>query len=145
MNVRVGTEVIGLDRVIAKVDNLDKIVSSAPVRKGLRAGARLIANAGRSKLKTLYKGYQTGQLERSIRSRVKRRKSGALAGFYRGQGGGNHAHLVDRGTKARYTRKGHYRGVMPANYFWTISQLTYSRQAGEMVIRGLKEAMLKLV
>lgn len=144
MHLQVGTEVIGLEGVARRLEQLPQILHSAPVRKGLRASARILVEVGRSRLRSRSKGYQKGRLERSMRVRVKKRKSGALAGFVRGKGGGNHAHLVDRGTKARYTRKGHYRGVMPANYFWTSTKQSESRRAADAVIRGLREATARL-
>lgn len=144
MHLQVGTEVIGLEGVTSRLGQLPQILHSAPVRKGLRAGARLLVEVGRSRLRSRNRGYQTGQLARSMSAKVKRRKSGALAGFVRGKGGGNHAHLVDRGTKPRYTKRGHYRGVMPANYFWTSTKQSQSKRAAEAVIAGLREAVAKL-
>ena len=54
-----------------------------------------------------------------MQSRVYRRKRqfAVAAGFRRPQG--SHAHLVDLGSGSRYTRRGQYRGKMPANFFWS--------------------------
>lgn len=55
---------------------------------------------------------QTGDLRKSFTIKVTRRKkigrNYALTGFKRPKGA--HAHLIDRGTKKRWTSKGYYRG-----------------------------------
>lgn len=139
MQLKVGTEFIGLDSVLARTDRLGRLLASPYVREGLRQGAELLRREGQSKLSTLLKGYQTGRLMRSADTLTKRGYS--LAGFRRGKGGGNHSHLVDRGTTHRYTRKGAYRGTMPSNLFWTSTRQTHARRAGDKVIRGLQIAL----
>lgn len=144
MQLSVGTELIGLEHVLRSTDALGNILRTAPVRKGLRQAGRYLVSAGQGNLKRLYKGYQTGRLSRSMGVRAKRRQPGALAGFRRGQGGGNHAHLVDLGTKRRYTKLGKNRGVMPANRFWTQTKQSASSVASRYVLRGLEEAVLSI-
>lgn len=54
----------------------------------------------------------TGKLIRSIKVDIKKSIEDAKSNQgFRG-GAGHVAHLVDRGTKARYTKKGAYRGIM---------------------------------
>lgn len=144
MRIQVGTEVRDLGATLSRIDKLSYLSKSAPVRKGIGAAVRYLQRRGAVRLRGLYKGYQTGRLYKSMTSRVKRRKAGGLAGFRRGKGGGNHAHLVDRGTTERYTRSGAYRGRMPANGFWTTTKQIDSGRASEMVIQGLQEAVSKI-
>lgn len=144
MRLEIGLKTIDLDGVLRGVENLGQVCKSKPARDGLRRASRHLMLSGRSRLKSLYKGYQKGKLERSMTSRLKRRKNDALAGFRRGNGGGNHAHLVDRGTKRRYTKTGKNRGVMPANRFWTSTKLTEVGQVERLVRQGLEQAIAKI-
>ena len=78
----------------------------------------------------------------SFTNRVKRNKLGALAGFDRP--GGNHSHLVDRGTKRRYTKSGAYRGIMPGNRFWTDTEKTEEARALQAVYEGTQKAVQRI-
>lgn len=144
MRLSVGTEVIGLEHVLGGTEALGRVLRTAPVRKGLRLAGRHLVSVGQGNLRRLYKGYQSGRLLRSMGTRLKRRQPGALAGFRRGQGGGNHAHLVDLGTKRRYTKLGKHRGTMPGNRFWTQTKQSASSAAGRHVLRGIEEAVLSI-
>lgn len=85
----------------------------------MRQAANVVRRAGVANLRQRLKWSDgtTGSL--LLQSRVYRRKKqmAVAAGFRRPQG--SHAHLVDLGTGPRYTKKGQYRGKMPANFFWT--------------------------
>lgn len=106
----------GLSRVQILEDGLrrDEALLWAMAR-----AANVVRQAGVSNLRQrlMWKRWTTGTL--LTQSRVYRRKKqfAVAAGFRRPQG--SHAHLVDLGTGPRYTRKGQYRGKMPANFFWT--------------------------
>lgn len=78
----------------------------------------------------------------SFTTRVKRNRLGALAGFDRP--GGNHAHLVDRGTKKRYTKSGASRGVMPGNNFWEDARNTEEEKAMQAVHKGIQRAVQRI-
>lgn len=85
----------------------------------MAAAANVVRRAGISNLRRRLKWSRgtTGSL--LLQSRVYRRKRqfAVAAGFRRPQG--SHAHLVDLGSGSRYTRRGQYRGKMPANFFWS--------------------------
>jgi hypothetical protein len=92
----------------------------------------------------LYHGRHTYALENSFLNHIKRNKLGGLTGFRRStkwvqyENAGNHAHLVDLGTKPRYTKLGYYRGVMPANHFWTDAFASEKPKAVNLMMDAIK-------
>lgn len=48
------------------------------------------------------------------------------------------AHLIDRGTVARYTRTGKYRGVMPANPFVTSAYTIWQPRVAQAIKQELR-------
>ena len=78
----------------------------------------------------------------SFTTRVKRNKLGALSGFDRP--GGNHAHLVDRGTKRRYTKAGTTRGIMPGNSFWDDAKQTEENKAMQAIYQSVQKAIQRI-
>ncbi len=142
MQIHVDAKTFGLEGVMTRVERLGRVTTSPYVREGLRQGAEHLRLSGRGRLTTLLKGYQTGRLVRSMSAEMgKRGRMASYAGFRRGRDGGNHAHLVDQGTVARYTRRGAYRGVMPANRFWTTTRMSERANVEEKVLRGLRLAL----
>ena len=108
---------------------MSKVDQSKAIQYALNQGMRVIVNAGKMNLSSR-NNVVSGNLKKSFSLRVNKKKSYALGGFRRsaprkGIEGGNHAHLVDRGTVKRYTKKGYYRGSVSrgrpqtGTMFWT--------------------------
>ena len=144
MDITVETQ--GSEAIVRSLTTLQQVSGRREVRRALSKAGQLIATDARGKLGARLKGTGRGRLIRSITSRVKKRKPGALAGFIRStrmvQYGvaGNHAHLVDRGTKERAGR-----GKMPANRFWTDAVADRGDDALHLVEAGVKAAMDKIM
>ena len=108
-------------------------------------GKSLLVKRERFKYSGSVPGYRTGHLYNSLTGNTTYTKNSIslYAGFKRGKGGGNHAHLIDRGTVLRYTRKGHYRGSVSAghpnfgNMFWTVTV----RRLGPKIQNNLSNAI----
>lgn len=102
--------------------NMEKVDQKNTIQTALREGAKLIMDAGKSNLAMRNKT-KTGNLKRSFRIKVVKKKAYALSGFKRP--GGNHSYLIDRGTDKRYTKKGWYRGSISksspnkGSLYWT--------------------------
>lgn len=126
------------------VRNLEDFEKDKAVKSGLRAAVNVFRVKGRSNLRArlLHHGKQTNHLMNSFTTRVKRNKLGALSGFDRP--GGNHAHLVDRGTKRRYTKAGMNRGVMPGNRFWDDAKQTEENKAIQAIYQGVQKAVQRI-
>lgn len=127
---------------------MDKIEANRYVKSGLKSGIELILQQGRSNL-AQRNNVKTGNLKKSLSRTV--RKTAAIAGFKRthtsAQGskisGGNHAHLIDRGTQKRWTKARHYTGSISksrpnqGSLFWTDAV----EGQGPKALRQLTEAV----
>lgn len=134
----------GIENVYGLVNDLQKVDQDKAIRQGLKKGADVFRRAGRTNLGRRNDEF-TGNLRGSFISKVSRKGLTAYSGFNRspklteklGIPQGNHAHLVDRGTKKRWTKAGHYRGIMPASYFWTDARRDGEKEATKAVFDGV--------
>lgn len=137
---------VGVERIYRLVDDLRQIDQNTAIKAGLRRGANVFIRTGRQNLRAR-NNEKTGNLMKSMRTRVKKRKLGALAGFsmnysrMKEEGYGSHSWLVDRGTVKRKTKAGYNRGIMPASYFWTDTK----NEAGPAVIREIEKGIITAV
>lgn len=137
---------VGVERIYRLVDDLRQIDQNTAIKAGLRRGANVFIRTGRQNLRAR-NNEKTGNLMKSMRTRVKKRKLGALAGFsmnysrMKEEGYGSHSWLVDRGTVKRKTKAGYNRGIMPASYFWTDTK----NEAGSSAIREIEKGIITAV
>lgn len=121
---------------------LGQLERKQAVRKGLMDAAKIFQARGKINLAARTSPFR-GNLRRSFRTQRNRRYyAAAYAGFARPFG--NHAHFVDLGTKDRYTKKGYYRGKMPAFYFWTDARVSEEKAAAQAVYNGVSEAIARI-
>lgn len=115
-----------------KMDGLMEIEKEEAIRRGLRQGASVIVHAG--KRNYILDGLRmiTGGLYKSAGVTTSRKALKVWGGFKRPLGAA--AHLLDRGTKERYTKDGYYRGKVKARYFWNDAYQTEKRNASNKVI-----------
>lgn len=132
--------------VLYLVRNLEGFEQNKAIKSGLRSAMNVFKRKGQMNLRDrmLYHGRHTYALENSFLNHIKRNKLGGLTGFRRStkwvqyEYAGNHAHLVDLGTKPRYTKLGYYRGVMPANHFWTDAFASEKPKAVNLMMDAIK-------
>ena len=132
--------------VLYLVRNLEGFEQNKAIKSGLRSAMNVFMRKGQMNLRDrmLYHGRHTYALENSFLNHIKRNKLGGLTGFRRStkwvqyENAGNHAHLVDLGTKPRYTKRGYYRGVMPANHFWTDAFASEEPKAVNIMMDAIK-------
>lgn len=132
--------------VLYLVRNLEGFEQNKAIKSGLRSALNVFKRKGQMNLRDrmLYHGRHTYALENSFLNHIKRNKLGGLVGFRRStkwvqyENAGNHAHLVDLGTKPRYTKLGYYRGVMPANHFWTDAFSSEKPKAINLMMDAIK-------
>lgn len=136
-------EIKNIERVYALVDELKGVDRNKAIRSGMIEGAKVFTRLGRKNLRARNDEH-TGNLLQSMRWKSARNSLAVYAGFERSykfqalKGVGNHAHLVDRGTKDRYTKKGYRRGKMPASYFWTDTRNEGGGEAMRRIERGVR-------
>lgn len=139
---------IDRDNIDYLVRNLKDFEKDKSIRKGLGDAGRVFQSGGKRRLrKSMRKSSGvTGNLLRSFRVRVKRSKPGVLVGFSGGKDGGNHSHLVDRGTTDRYwkTRGRKYVGKMPATRFWSDTESQDAPQAMEKLYDGIENNVYRI-
>lgn len=122
---------------------LNKIERKQAVRKGLMDAAKIFQARGKLNLAASTTP-RTGHLRRSFKTNYNPRYwASVYAGFWRPDG--NHAHLVDLGTKPRYTKQGYYRGIMPATYFWTDARISEEQMASRAIYDGVAEAVARIL
>lgn len=132
--------------VLYLVRNLEGFEQNKAIKSGLRSALNVFKRKGQMNLRDrmLYHGKHTYALENSFLNHIKRNKLGGLTGFRRStkwvqyENAGNHAHWVDLGTKPRYTKLGYFRGVMPANHFWTDAFSSEKPKAINLMMDAIK-------
>lgn len=126
-------------RVLERSLEQDSALMSAMV-----SAANVIRRAGIANLRRKLLGHGSkGVLLRQSRVLRRKREIAVAAGFRRPQGA--HAHLVDLGTGHRYTKKGQYRGEMPANHFWTEAKEQKSDEAKDVFLDAVDRAITRIL
>lgn len=121
----------------AMLGDMSDIDKRQAIINSLRLGTRGMVQAGKRNLASRNKR-KTGHLIKSFKTSSSKKKVVAYAGFSRtGENKGNHAHLIDRGTVKRWTKKGYYRGSVSrgrpqtGTKFWTDSVQSQGPKAME--------------
>lgn len=127
---------------------LSNIDQKKAVRRGLMSAARIFVARGKLNLHARLMGHGgVGNLMSAARTLWREASDTAYAGFRSAERlksrskWGNHAHLVDMGSGPRYTKSGAYRGVMPANYFWTDARISEEEKAADAIYDGVQQAI----
>lgn len=139
------------------IRNLEVFEQNKILRPALKSAAEVFAAKGRINLAARigrsirWPSRSKGILLRSITtstraSRRKGRSAMAVAGFRREVGGidGWYANFVDLGTEPRYTKAGKYRGIMPANKFWTDARESEEGKATEILYDAIARAVERI-
>lgn len=134
---------IDKDSIDFLIRELTQFEKNKALKSGLNAAGQVFKVGGRQRLRQKLKGSKgsTGHLMNSFQVRVKRNKAGVLTGF---NGGGRHSHLVDKGTKERFTKSGAKRGKMPANYFWSDTNNQDYPKAISRLFEGIEKAIQRI-
>lgn len=138
--------------LMKKLDILTEVEKQEVINKALKAGATLLSESGKQQLVAtiLHPENSTGRLFKSMNVKVMKAKKNkgpvGYSGFKRStkkdkSGGGNAAHLVDRGTVDRYTKKGYYRGKVKGSLFWTQTVQNQGDKAMDLLLNAIDEAI----
>ena len=153
-----------LQKLIDATGELSQVDGSQAIMNSLSQGMGIIISKGKSNLASS-NNTKSGNLSRSFnRKRVKKWMS-VYGGFKKGPGGGNHSHLVDRGTDERWTKKGYtdklgrtyraglYRGSVSkgrpntGSMFWTKAVKTEAPKAiqktMDVIYKEVEKIMIK--
>ena len=141
--------------------DLSDLEQKSVVTQALRVAAQRLVTKGKIKFRKSHK-INTGNLYRSMSTSLKKRnnisRNASYAGFKRnanknknngGIASGNHAHLIDRGTARRWTKKGAYRGSVSRNNphkgsnFWTDTVFMEGYRSMSMVTDKLINILIR--
>lgn len=122
--------------------DLSKIESDAIIAKGLREGVSVIVQEGKRNL-SARNNQVRGNLTKSMGVSVNKKAAKGYGGFKRPEG--SHAHLVDRGTVARYNSKGAFRGQMKGSLFWTDAFNAKSTEAANELMDSVEKSINRII
>lgn len=128
--------------VMNKLSQLGELEKEGIIQQGLKEGATILAEEGRRNL-IQRNSIRKGNLIKSIGVQVRKKDAKSYAGFKRP--GGNAAHLVDRGTKARYTKKGAYRGFVKGTNFWSDAFERKKSEAQNTLIESINKSIERII
>lgn len=137
------------------MEGLSELEKSAVIERGLKEGTRILVAQGKTNLMMKLSRdpvnvrARKGNLEKSFTTKTKKKRMSGYAGFARP--GGNAAHLVDRGTVERWTKKGYYRGSVSkgspqtGNRFWTMAVEQKGQAALEELCNSIEESVNTII
>lgn len=129
------------------IKGLQTFEQNKAIREGLNSAVKIFKDLGRANLASRIMGHgeQTGDTLRSFATRAsgsRRRSLTSAAGLRRPLGYRGHWH--DRGTVARYTKAGAYRGIMPSSGFMEDARIEGERPALDAIFDGIQEAIARI-
>ena len=140
-----------MGQVVAEVDArelliqlriLQDLVDRRDIVDAERKAAKMLMERGRDRLISTLIGNSDNLVDSFTYKLRKGKFAGVLVGFARP--GGNVAHLVDLGTKDRYTRNGAYRGKIVGSHFWTDTKEKYAPVAMNDMMDAIDRAIRKI-
>lgn len=135
-----------LQKMNAVLDGYSKVDQNTIIQGALRQGMQVIVTEGQANLAARNKK-KTGNLARSFKMTTNKKKAYSLGGFKRGKDGGAHAHLIDRGTDKRFTRKGYYRGSISrgnpnhGSGFWSDAVATKGQEGLNTLMNAIYDTL----
>lgn len=125
-----------------QLSRLTELEKQETVARGMREATAIIKKEGKRNLSNTYIQEKSGKFKKSFSNRVDKKKLKGYSGFIRRKGyHGQLAHLLDRGTADRYTKKGAYRGKMRYTGFWTKAV----ESKGNEALRTMAESIQKTI
>lgn len=128
-----------------QLSRLTELEKQETVAKGVRQATAIIKKQGQENLSQTYikiKQDGSGFSKHTFINRADKKKLKGYSGFIRRKGyHGQLAHLLDRGTVDRYTKKGAYRGKMRYTGFWTKAVETKGDEAMKVMAESIQKTI----
>lgn len=144
-------ELAGAKELEAALNELPKAVGKGVLRRALIKAATPIAEDARQRVHVLRGVLQRGISVSTRLSRRQKKLAGVKPGevrVYVGASPARHAHLVEFGTRERFTKDGKSSGVMPAFPFlrpaWESGKRAALDRLGKLIWAELKKAAERL-
>ena len=126
-------------KIMNMLQDLSHLEREAIIAKGIQEGLRVVVQEGKTNLANSGTRVRTGNLSGSFKVLTKKKDLKGYAGFSRPKGA--HAHLIDRGTVVRHTKKGANRGKVTGNMFWTNAVERKSGKAQEELMESVRKSI----
>lgn len=144
-----------LQKLYEILEEISMVDRNKVIINALRSGTQKIVSGGKKNLasrnNTNRPKKKGGHLIKSFKTSSSKKKVVAYAGFSRtGLNKGNHAHLVDRGTVKRWTKKGKYTGSVSrgnpqtGTMFWTDSVMAQGPKTMDNLRSTIYRELLKI-
>lgn len=129
-----------------QLSRLTELEKQETVARGVREATAIIKKEGKKNLSNTYIQEKSGKFKKSFSNRVDKKKLKGYSGFIRRKGyHGQLAHLLDRGTADRYTKKGAYRGKMRYTGFWTKAVESKGNEALMTMAESIQKTIKRLL
>lgn len=136
-------------RLEAQLLRLTEFEKQETVARGVREATAIIKKQGQENLSQTYikiKEDGSGFNKHTFVNRVDKKKLKGYSGFIRRKGyHGQLAHLIDRGTADRYTKKRAYRGRMRYTGFWTKAVESKGNEALMTMAESIQKTIKRLL
>ena len=136
-------------RLEAQLARLTEFEKQETVARGVREATAIIKKQGQENLSQTYvkiKEDGSGFNKHTFVNRADKKKLKGYSGFIRRKGyHGQLAHLIDRGTADRYTKKRAYRGRMRYTGFWTKAVESKGNEALMTMAESIQKTIKRLL
>lgn len=136
-------------KIMSALSDLSSLEKDAVIAKGISEGLSIIVKAGKTNLRSsgthlnnVYTGRRAGKtthLVNSFKTLTNKKQLKGYGGFKRPDGAA--AHLIDRGTKVRMTKKDANRGKVTGNLFWTKAVRQNSEKAQNELMESVRKSI----
>lgn len=130
-------------KIMNALSDMSKLEREAIIQKAIQEGLDIVVRQGKSNLASSGTKVRTGNLKGSFKKITKKTQLKGYAGFSRPKGSA--AHLIDRGTKVRQTKKGANRGSVTGNYFWTRAVESTKDKAMQELMDSIKKTLDNII
>ena len=130
-------------KIMNALSEMSKLEREAIIQKAIQEGLDFIVKQGKANLAASGTKVRTGNLKGSFKKITKKSQLKGYAGFSRPKGSA--AHLIDRGTKVRETKKGANRGRVTGNYFWTKAVESKKDKAQQEIMDSVKKTIENII
>lgn len=126
-------------KLMNALSDLSSLEREAIIAKGIQEGLKMVVQQGKQNLASSGIKVRKGNLSHSFKVLTRKKDLKGYAGFSRPKGAA--AHLLDKGTKKRYTKTGANRGTIQPSWFWTNAVKDKSGKAQQELMESVRKSI----
>lgn len=131
-----------LNEALRKLNQLTSFEKEAVIAQGLKEGARILAQQTKENIDHRIMEHE-GNLIGSVKTLTKKKIGRSYVGFQRPKG--NIAHILEFGTKQRFTKKGANRGKVKGYHFHSDALEAKGQQALNILAESINKSIEKIM